>query len=192
MQIERCKNPLPLRWQGAYLMLLKKAGLHDEGDCEETVLAWDGETLLGCASLRGRVIKQIAVLPEAAGAGVAAALVSALVHRAAELERTHLFCYTKPEKQRLFRALGFFPLASTDWAVLLENRRDGVKTFLAGLPQADGCVVCNANPFTLGHLHLISEAARQCTRVLYLCFPPSSRCFRHRCVWRWCSVAAKQ
>ena len=50
--------------------------------------------------------------------------------------------------------------------MFLENRRDGFDRCLKGLaktrqPGACAAVVMNANPFTMGHRHLIEQAARE-------------------------------
>ena len=54
--------------------------------------------------------------------------------------------------------------------VMLCRQRDALGRFLAPLPRwqegVTGCVVCHANPFTRGHLHLITTAAAQCDHVL--------------------------
>ena len=54
--------------------------------------------------------------------------------------------------------------------VMLCRQRDALVRFLASLPRWQegviGCVVCHANPFTRGHLHLIATAAAQCDHML--------------------------
>ncbi|WP_462363731.1 adenylyltransferase/cytidyltransferase family protein, partial [Pyramidobacter porci] len=57
--------------------------------------------------------------------------------------------------------------AETADVLLMENRRDGVKRFVASLerPVRDGvigAVVANCNPFTKGHRYLMETAASQC------------------------------
>jgi [citrate (pro-3S)-lyase] ligase len=47
----------------------------------------------------------------------------------------------------------------------MENRRDGFSDFISSLPRYEGvcgAVVCNCDPFTLGHRHLIEYAAAHC------------------------------
>ena len=54
--------------------------------------------------------------------------------------------------------------------VMLCRQRDALARFLAPLPRWQegiiGCVVCHANPFTRGHLHLITTASAQCDHML--------------------------
>jgi len=68
----------------------------------------------------------------------------------------------------MFRSLGFHVVTETEDAVLLENRRDGLESFLESIPKYEGlcgCAVCNCDPFTLGHRHLIEYAAQRCDNL---------------------------
>ena len=64
-----------------------------------------------------------------------------------------------------FRDLGFAEIARVEGlAAFLENRRDGFSGYRAALaaarrPGPAAAVVMHANPFTLGHLHLVERAA---------------------------------
>lgn len=65
----------------------------------------------------------------------------------------------------MFRSMGFHTVIETRDAVLLENRKGGLDGFLESIPKYDGvcgAVVCNCDPFTLGHRHLIEYAAAHC------------------------------
>ena len=80
----------------------------------------------------------------------------------------HPFLYTKPKNARLFRSLGFFPVAETADMLMMEHRRGGVERYIASLPAYDGesgAVVCHANPFTRGHRHLVEYAAARCPHL---------------------------
>ncbi|MDR1318888.1 MAG: adenylyltransferase/cytidyltransferase family protein, partial [Treponema sp.] len=90
----------------------------------------------------------------------------------------------------LFQNLGFYAVAKTDDVLLMENKKNGIASFVASLginsggvnsvgaesvppesapPEASGlpagAVVMNCNPFTRGHQYLIENAARQCARL---------------------------
>ena len=161
---------VPPRWGTAYAVLLAQAGLRDECDADVTTLIVEEEQLLGCGSLSGKVLKQIAVSPAAEGQDVCARIVTALVQEAMTRGIPYPFLFTKPNNVRLFRSLGFYPVAETAEMVMLSRQRDALGRFLAPLPRWEegitGCVVCHANPFTRGHLHLITTAAAQCDHVL--------------------------
>ena len=67
----------------------------------------------------------------------------------------------------MFSSLFFYPVASTGDVLLMENRKNGVQEYVAGLdaPKTNGvigAVVMNCNPFTKGHRYLIETAAREC------------------------------
>lgn len=161
---------VPPAWGAAYAALLTKTGLRDEEDAELTVLLTDDTQLLGCGSLSGKVLKQIAVAPEIEGQDACAAIVSALLTEAVHRGVTEPFLFTKPQHRRMFSSLGFYPITETADMLMMCRSRESLKRFLAGIPRWDsgvtGCVVCHANPFTLGHRHLIETAAAQCDHVL--------------------------
>lgn len=145
---------------------LAERGLTMEGGADYcAVLRDDAGRLAACGCLDGSVIKYVAVSPAAEGEGAAATIVSELVNHAYREGKAHLFLFTKPGSEDMFRSLGFHPVARTGDAVMLEDRRDGIDRFIASLPKAEGikgaCVV-NCDPFTLGHRYLIETAAKAC------------------------------
>lgn len=161
---------VPHQWGTAYAALLAQTGLRDEGDAELTVLLTDDDRLLGCGSLSGKVLKQIAVAPEAEGQDACAAIVSALMAEFVRRGVTEPFLFTKPQHRRMFSSLGFHPIVETSDMLMMCRSRDSLRRFLDAIPRWEdgvtGCVVCHANPFTLGHRHLIETAAAQCDHVL--------------------------
>lgn len=145
---------------------LAERGLTMEGGADYCAVLREYDGRVGaCGCLDGSVVKYVAVAPFAEGEGAAATIVSELVNEAARRGREHLFLFTKPGSEELFRSLGFYPVARTRDAVMLEDRRDGIANFISSLPKAGGikgaCVV-NCDPFTLGHRHLIETAAKAC------------------------------
>lgn len=147
--------------------LLRRTGIDWDAGAEFTVLLEDESGApLATGSRQDNVLKCIAVSPDAQGEGLAAAVVTELVKNAVLSGHSHLFIFTTPKSAALFSQLGFYRVAGTEDAVLLENRPDGVKNFVAVLenpkPEGDGpvsAIVANCNPFTLGHLHLVETAA---------------------------------
>lgn len=160
--------PLPERQHNGYLQLLETCDLRDEGDAEIIALIYDGDRLAACGALAGRTIKQLAVDPEFEGQGLMAEVLSALISEAYARGVTRLFLCTKPENLNMFESMGFHVIAQTHEAALLENRRDGIEKFLESISRYDGicgAVVCNCDPFTLGHRHLIEYAAAHCDNL---------------------------
>ena len=131
----------------------------EEVDLYMAVLSDDGEILAG-GGLSRDVIKCIAVSGTARSLGLSVPLVSRLVSVAAERGFTNVKVFTKPENQAVFESLGFRLLAEAPQAVLMENGR-GLEDYCAYLRghRADGVIVMNANPFTLGHRFLVEQAS---------------------------------
>ena len=123
-----------------------------------------GEIIAG-AGLSSDIIKCIAVAAEARSEGLVAPLVSHLISLAASRGLHELKLYTKPENQAIFESLGFHVLATAPKAILMENGRGLEKycEYLRTFRREGRCgvVVMNANPFTLGHLYLLQQAATQ-------------------------------
>lgn len=150
--------------------LLEKTGLHGEPDCDTTVLLYDDETLAATGSRQGNLLKYIAVDPAHQGEDLTARVLTALRQDAMEAGLRHLFLYTKPQNERMFSSLFFYPIAQTGQVLLMENRKDGIKEFLSRCPADEGkgtvgAAVMNCNPFTLGHQYLVETAAKQCDRL---------------------------
>jgi len=150
--------------------LLRKAGLEADNQVDSTLLVWDGDTLIATGSRFGNLLKCIAVDSNRRGEDLTATVLTQLRQDALQAGYRHLFLYTKPENRFLFSSLFFYPIASTDSVLLMENQPNGIDTFLSNLPAAAvegvvGAVVMNCNPFTLGHRYLIETAAKECDKL---------------------------
>ena len=151
-------------------LLLQKTGLVPEEMPEQIVLLWEGDDLAATGSRQGNILKYLAVDPAHQGEGLLATLLTALRQEAFRLGYRHLFLYTKPANEQLFTPLMFYPVAATDKVLLMEDKADGVQSFLKSLPAepCDGVVgaaVMNCDPFTLGHRYLVESAAKECDRL---------------------------
>jgi [citrate (pro-3S)-lyase] ligase len=178
-------------FRGAALEKLRSflfdCGLTYDTRVRYSVCLTEGDRIAASGSLDGSVLKCIAVSPDFRDEGLAARVVTELVTEAGRNGCFHLFLFTKPENEALFTDLGFYPIAKIPESLLMENKKNGVADFVAGLAvpgisaehsgadarfsasAADsgasgeiGAVVVNCNPFTNGHLYLIETAARQC------------------------------
>ncbi|MBR4774674.1 MAG: triphosphoribosyl-dephospho-CoA synthase [Bacteroidales bacterium] len=114
------------------------------------------------AGLSGEVVKCVAVSSAVRSEGLLTPLVSRIV---SSRPGACLKVFTKPSYQAIFESLGFHLIASAPLAVLLENGR-GLEEYCSYLrsvtvPGRTGVVVMNANPFTLGHQYLLSQALKQ-------------------------------
>ena len=131
----------------------------EEVDLYLAVLDDEGEILAG-GGLRRDIIKCIAVSEQARSAGLSVPLVSRLISVAAERGHTNVKVFTKPGNRSVFESMGFRLLAEAPKAILMENGR-GLEDYCRYLRghRADGVIVMNANPFTLGHRFLVEQAS---------------------------------
>ena len=150
-------------------LFLHQHQLSLEADCEIVIVAEYQRRIVGCGAIAGCVLKCIAVDPSLQGEGLSLKLLTELMTLAYELGRSELFLFTKPDNAALFSSAGFWPIARAgDQAVLMENSRERLARYCRQLTmyrqpgEKIGAIVMNANPFTLGHRHLVEQAATQC------------------------------
>ncbi len=169
MEIEVCPV-IDGRRKTAWQDLMRSAELHTELSAEETVLLWEDDRLVAAGSRDGAILKHIAVSPDFWGEDLTAKLLTALRQNAFSAGYRHLFLYTKPKNEAIFRSLFFYPVAKTRDTVLMEDKKDGISRFLSSLPRSEeegsiGAAVMNCDPFTKGHRYLIEQAAMSCDRL---------------------------
>lgn len=145
---------------------LKKHHLAFEDDIEAAFGVFSSdETLAGCGCCAGTLLKCFAVDESLRGQNALGSLISRLVENRFQAGFYDLFVITRPKNRDMFTACGFYPLAETEDVIMLENRKDGLERFYSRFAASDrpsanvGCIVMNCNPFTKGHLALITYAA---------------------------------
>lgn len=154
----------------AWQALLNDSGLAIGEPLDRVVLVWDADELIATAARKENIFKYIAVKSDRQGEDLTATVISALRSDAFSEGYRHLFLYTKPENERIFSSLFFYPVAATDKVLLMEDRQNGISDFISSINTAkrcgkNGALVMNCNPFTLGHQCLIEEAAKRCDHV---------------------------
>lgn len=161
-------SPKDLRAQKQVDALLEQEGVRRDGNLDYTCGLFDDDwRLIATGSCFGNTLRCLAVDRDRQGEGLLNQIVTHLMEVQAERGSTHLFLYTKPQSAKFFGSLGFYEIARvTDSLVFLENRRRGFSDYCAALEKtgregASAAVVMNANPFTLGHLHLVERAAME-------------------------------
>lgn len=152
--------------------LLADSGLGMDNDITTFVEAWSGLRLVGCAGLAANVIKCVAVDENLRGENLSARLLAEVEHLALSRGHFHLFLCTRPCNKERFAHSGFWPIAqSGNNAVLMENTPSGISRYCRSLQphrvegKRIGAIVMNANPFTLGHRHLVEQAAHSCDHL---------------------------
>lgn len=164
MDIE-LRSPLRDAKRKIWRAFLAQAGLEADDDVQQTVLVWDGDTLVATGSRHGNLLKCISVAPSHQGEGLLGTVLTALRQDAFLAGFSHLFLYTKPVNASLFTPLFFYPVAQTGDVLLMEDLPGGIGSFLKALPKPSvkdtGAAVMNCDPFTLGHQYLIETAAKE-------------------------------
>jgi [citrate (pro-3S)-lyase] ligase len=145
--------------------LIESEGLRFETDADDIVGLYDGERLVATGSRAGYVLKMLAIAPSQQGGDALGELVTLLMQRGMDAGHETFFVYTRPEHAPSFERLNFRLLVTHGMAALLEiglGIREYLDTHRALVrPGRNGAIVVNANPFTLGHLHLAETAARR-------------------------------
>lgn len=126
---------------------------------------YEGDVLLALGGIAGNAIRSLAVDESRQGEGILPLLVTHLYQTIRDNGNPNVFVVTKPAYAPLFSSLCFYELAQTADVALLESSRDAFARYLAKLSRADGAIVMNADPFTLGHRYLVETAAKQCERL---------------------------
>lgn len=190
------KTPLKPSINEEYQAFLSSQNLADEADADVVALMRDEDfRIIACGARADHVLKQFAVSPDIEAGGACASIMSELLNEASREGVSRLFLCTKPANKAMFASMGFYPVIATPDAVLMEDRKNGFEDFLASIPRHTeveaaahtteaeetahpagseehgapviGAIVMNANPFTLGHLHLVEYAAAN-SDTLYL------------------------
>ena len=148
--------------------LLEQEGVSRDANLDYTCGLFDeNRRLAATGSAFGNTLRCFAVDRSRQGVGLLNQIVSHLMAYQAERGLFHLFVYTKVNSARFFRDLGFYEIAQVEGTLsFLENRPNGFRDYCADLARSkrkgkSAAIVMNANPFTLGHRHLVERAAKE-------------------------------
>ena len=148
--------------------LLHAAGIKRDAHLDYTVGLFDENgQLLATGSTFASTLRCLAISPAHQGEGLLKHIVNFLVERQTERGYSEIFLYTKCEAAHFFEDLGFAEIARVPrQLVFMSNRRRAFPDYLAALKRNAAvpgrnisAIVMNANPFTLGHLHLLERAS---------------------------------
>ena len=167
-------SPWDARAQKQVDSLLEQEGIRRDGNLDYTCGLFDEDwKLAATGSCFGNTIRCLAVDRGRQGEGLLNQIATHLMEVQTARGNTHLFPYTKPQSARFFGDLGFYEIVQAEGVVFMENRRRGFSDYLAALekPRREGrfaAIVMNANPFTLGHLHLAEKAEEKASHTTAL------------------------
>lgn len=149
--------------------LLKEQGIRLDKNLDYICGIYDQQrNLIATGSSFQNTLRCLAVSCQHQGEGLMNTIISHLVSHLYQKGFDHLFLYTKPDATQSFDQLGFVEILNIDdYLSFMENKKDGFEHFLQRLQSTpanstkNAAIVMNANPFTLGHLHLIEKAAAE-------------------------------
>lgn len=151
--------------------LLIDEGIQLDGNIEYTCAVYDDDfNVIGTGSIFGNTLRCFAVSSEHQGEGLMVQIISHLMQKQAERGIYNLFIYTKVDSAKFFKDVGFYEIAMVNgMLVFMENKKNGFDSYLKQLSEESkgnkgdkvASLVMNANPFTLGHLHLVETAASE-------------------------------
>lgn len=151
------------------IQFLKNSGLDYDEQIEYTVNLTDEEgNIVATGSVQKNVLKCIAVSDKHQGLGLSAKILTSLMNYVLGKGESHIFLFTKPKNQFMFSELGFYKIIENEDVLLMENTRDGIRTYVNSLTRPEkqdgviGAIIANCNPFTNGHRYLIEQAAKRC------------------------------
>lgn len=161
-------SPRDIRLQKQVDELLAREGIRRDGCMDYTCGILDEDwNLIATGSCFANSIRCLAVDNARQGEGLLNQVVGHLMEVQAQRGNSRVFLCTKPQSALFFGDLGFWEVARVEGAlVFMENRRRGFSDYCAALSRTRregdaAAVVMNANPFTLGHLHLVERAAAE-------------------------------
>ncbi len=121
---------------------LKGYGLTPDVSTDKTVIIWENGKIIATGSRKDDLVKCVAVSEEWQGEGLTSRLITEIRQDAFKDGITHLFLYTKPENEDVFSSLFFYPIAQTKDVLLMESKKNGIKSFFEALPisEASGII----------------------------------------------------
>jgi [citrate (pro-3S)-lyase] ligase len=156
------KDPIGYR---QWATLLKKVDLIPDDQVDWTIGIYEREQLVATGSLFKNIVKCVAVDPDYQSDNLLVKVLESLKETLADREQQHIFLYTKPELIPIFKSLGFAEIVQTNQVAFMEQGWPDFQDYLAFLTSAktashtNAAIVMNANPFTNGHLYLVTKAA---------------------------------
>ena len=161
-----------VRGQKQMEALLESEGIRRDRNLDYSCGVFDDDgDLIATGSSFHNTLRCLAVSSAHRGEGLMNQVVTHLLEKQMDQGNSHVFLYTKLKNDAIFRDLGFYEIARVEPdLVFMENRRDGFAKHLRRLEPSRrsgrcAAVVMNANPFTLGHRHLVETAAKECDWV---------------------------
>ena len=146
---------------------------YEPKDVEFTLALLADEKIYATGSIKGEVIRNVAVNQVKQGQGLFSTMISLLMQELSQRKRHHYFVFTKPDVESIFKNLAFKTIERVDPVVVLMESGIGSidayckklsKKLHEDLGEKSGkraALVMNCNPFTLGHKALVKKASEE-------------------------------
>lgn len=150
--------------------LLVQEGIRFEENVDTTFGKYENDKLIATASAYKNIIKCVAIDPSFKGGAMFNELMNAVLNEIKDKGFDSAFVYTKPVYETSFMSIGFKVIERVgDDLIFMQKARNDFSSYLASIKETKkeghviGSVVLNANPFTLGHKHLVEYASKNST-----------------------------
>lgn len=153
--------------------LLLSEGIKADKNLDYTCAIFDDDmNVIATGSSFKNTLRCFAVDKKHQGEGLLNMIAGHLMEHQIELGNTHFFVYTKCETEHFFASLGFYTIEKINGQIVfMENKKNGFENYVHRLVNETedynngincvAAIVMNANPFTLGHRYLVSQAAKK-------------------------------
>lgn len=148
--------------------ILRENDLNINDTTDYTIGLFKNNILVGTGSLYKNIIKLVAIKKESQKENLLSIIITNLINELTRRGISKYFLYTKETEAKYFLSLGFSLIVSALGVSYLENNfyplTDKLTEMYKNLEinsSSTGSIVMNCNPVTLGHLYLITEAAKK-------------------------------
>lgn len=148
--------------------ILKENDLNTNDITDYTIGLFKNNNLIATGSLYKNIIKLVAIKKEHQKENLLSTIITNLINELTKRRISKYFLYTKETEAKYFLNLGFSLIVSAKGVSYLENSFYPLTDKLTDLyksldinSSSTGSIVMNCNPITLGHLYLITEAAKK-------------------------------
>lgn len=152
---------------------LSKFNLEFENDIDFSIAVYNSGKIIATASKTKNVLKCFAVDEVYQGLGLTNSLVKKIEDRMFLESLYHFFIFTPSYNKKIFMNVGYKEVITSNEVTILENGNLSIDSYLKQrklnnniTETENGCIIINGNPFTLGHLYLIEEAAKKVINLL--------------------------
>jgi [citrate (pro-3S)-lyase] ligase len=147
---------------------MEREGIRSENTVQDTFGIYEDGKLIAAASRFQNIIKCVAIDSAYQGTSVFNELISFLHSEVINAGFNSCYVYTKEAAKKAFTYVGFKELEHVDNKLyFMENALTGFESYLNELRKVKVCgkkiaaIVMNANPFTKGHLFLVTKASEE-------------------------------